>query len=145
MPDDRLLCTFRVADHLLGLDISVVQEVLRRQEITRLPLAAPAVRGVINLRGRIVPAVDLRRCLDLPPAGGGAEPSNIVVRGREDAAASLLVDEIGDVVTVPAASYERAPETMRGAARELIHGVFPLHDRLVLELDLGKVLRAAYA
>lgn len=145
MTGDRLLCTFRVADHLLGLDIAVVQEVLRRQEITRLPLAAPAVRGVINLRGRIVPAVDLRRCLDLPPAAAGTEPSNIVVRGREDAAASLLVDEIGDVVTVPASSYERAPETMRGAARELIHGVFPLHDRLVLELDLGKVLRAAYA
>ncbi|HSQ60154.1 MAG TPA: chemotaxis protein CheW [Acidobacteriota bacterium] len=145
MSDDRLLCTFRVADHILGLDIAVVQEVLRRQEITRLPLAAPAVRGVINLRGRIVPAVDLRRCLELPPPAVGFEPSNIVVRGRDDAAASLLVDEIGDVVTVAAVSYERAPETMRGAARELIHGVFPLHDRLVLELDLGKVLRAAYA
>jgi purine-binding chemotaxis protein CheW len=145
MADDRLLCTFRVADHLLGLDIAVVQEVLRRQEITRLPLAAPTVQGVINLRGRIVPAVDLRRCLDLPAAGAGIESSNIVVRGREDAAVSLLVDEIGDVVTVPASSYERAPETMHGPARELIHGVFPLHDRLVLELDLGKVLRAAYA
>lgn len=145
MADERLLCTFRVADHLLGLDIAVVQEVLRRQEITRLPLSSPAVRGIINLRGHIVPAVDLRCCLDLPAAERGEDRATIVVRGREDAAASLLVDEIGDVVTVPASSYERAPETMRGAARELIHGVFPLHDRLVLELDLGKVLRAAYA
>lgn len=144
MTDERLLCTFRVANHLLGLDIAVVQEVLRHQDITRLPLAAPAVRGIMNLRGHIVPAVDLRRCLALPEAQG-ADIATIVVRGREDAAASLLVDEIGDVVQVAESAFERAPETLTGVARELIHGVFPLHDRLLLELDLGKVLRAAYA
>jgi purine-binding chemotaxis protein CheW len=144
MADERLLCTFRVAEHLLGLDISVVQEVLRHQEITRLPLAAPAVRGIMNLRGHIVPAVDLRCCLSLPTA---TDPTaaTIVVRGRDDAAASLLVDEIGDVVRVTESTFERAPDTMGGIARDLIHGVFPLHDRLLLELDLGKVLRAAYA
>lgn len=145
MPDERLLCTFRVADHLLGLDIAVVQEVLRRQEITRLPLSAPAVRGIINLRGQIVPAVDLRCCLALPAAERGEDRATIVVRGREEAAASLLVDEIGDVVRVAEASWERTPETVQGLARRLIHGVFPLHDRVLLELDLGEVLRAAYA
>ncbi len=145
MSEERVLCTFRVAEHLLGLDISVIQEVLRQQEITRLPLAAPAVRGVINLRGRIVPALDLRRCLDLPVAEGGRHDANIVAREREDAPVSLLVDEIGDVVTVPLELCEGAPETMRAAARELIRGVFPVHDRLLLELDLGKVLRVAYA
>lgn len=145
MADERLLCTFRVADHLLGLDIAVVQEVLRRQEITRLPLSAPAVRGIINLRGNIVPAVDLRCCLALPPAERGEDRATIVVRDREDAAASLLVDEIGDVVQVTEASLEQAPETARGFARQLIHGVFPLQDRLLIELDLGEVLRVAYA
>ncbi|HEU4724167.1 MAG TPA: chemotaxis protein CheW [Candidatus Eisenbacteria bacterium] len=145
MADERLLCTFRVADHLLGLDIAVVQEVLRRQEITRLPLSSPAVRGIINLRGHIVPAVDLRCCLDLPAAERGEDRATIVVRGREDAAASLLVDEIGDVVQVADSSRERAPETVNGIARQLIHGVFPLHDRLLLELELGEVLRVAYA
>ena len=144
MADERLLCTFQVAGHLLGLDIAVVQEVLRHQEITRLPLASPSVRGIMNLRGHIVPAVDLRRCLELP-AGDGEDHATIVVRGREDATASLLVDEIGDVIQVADATFERAPETLTGVARELIHGVFPLHDRLLLELDLGKVLRAAYA
>ena len=144
MADERLLCTFRVADHLLGLDIAVVQEVLRHQEITRLPLAAPAVRGIMNLRGRIVPAVDLRRCLSLPSAEG-LSAATIVVRGREDAAASLLVDEIGDVIQVAESTFEQTPDTVGGVARDLIHGVFPLHDRLLLELDLGKVLRAAYA
>ena len=145
MADERLLCTFRVAGHLLGLDISVVQEVLRRQEITRLPLSSPAVRGIINLRGHIVPAVDLRRCLDLPAAERGEDRATIVVRGREAAAASLLVDEIGDVVQVAEASRERAPDTVHGIARQLIHGVFPLQERLLLELELGEVLRVAYA
>lgn len=144
MTDGRLLCTFRVAGHLLGLDITVVQEVLRHQEITRLPLASPSVRGIMNLRGHIVPAVDLRRCLELP-CGDGADHATIVVRGREDATASLLVDEIGDVIQVADSTFEHPPETLTGVARELIHGVFPLHDRLLLELDLGKVLRAAYA
>lgn len=145
MADDRLLCTFQVAEHLLGLDIAVVQEVLRRQEITRLPLATPAVRGIINLRGAIVPAVDLRCCLALPPAAAGADPATIVVRRRDEAAASLLVDEVGDVVQVADATFERTPDTVRGIARELIHGVYPLHDRLLLELDLGQILRVAYA
>ena len=145
MAGDRLLCTFRVAGHLLGLDISVVQEVLRRQEITRLPLSSPAVRGIINLRGHIVPAVDLRCCLDLPAAERGEDRATIVVRGREAAAASLLVDEIGDVIQVTEATRERAPETVQGISRQLIHGVFPLQERLLLELELGEVLRVAYA
>ena len=144
MSDERLLCTFRVADHLLGLDIAVVQEVLRRQEITRLPLSAPAVRGIINLRGQIVPAVDLRCCLELPPAESGQDRATIVVRDREDAA-SLLVDEIGDVVQVAEESREQTPETVHGLARPLIHGVFPLHGGLLLELDLGEILRVAYS
>jgi len=144
MADERLLCTFRVAEHLLGLDIAVVQEVLRHQKITRLPLASRAVRGIMNLRGHIVPAVDLRRCLSLPSADG-LDTATIVVRGREDATASLLVDEIGDVIRVDDSTFERTPETVAGLARDLIHGVFPLQDRLLLELDLGKVLRAAYA
>ena len=67
MAEDQLLCTFRLAEHLIGIEISAVQEVLREQEITRLPLASAAVRGVINLRGRIVPAIDLRRCFEMEP------------------------------------------------------------------------------
>jgi two-component system chemotaxis sensor kinase CheA len=81
MAEDQLLCTFRLAGHLIGIEISAVQEVLRQQEITRLPLASPAVRGVINLRGRIVPAIDLRRCFDMEPAVRVEASPNIVVRG----------------------------------------------------------------
>jgi len=140
---ERVLCTFQVAELLLGLDIASVQEVLRGQEVTRLPLAAASVRGIINLRGRIVPAVDLRRCLDLAPARDGSASATIVVHGPE-AAVSLLVDEVGDVMKVPEEAFARTPETVRARARDLLHGVFQLEDRLLLELDLGRVLQAAY-
>jgi purine-binding chemotaxis protein CheW len=144
MAGRRLICTFTVADLLLGLDIAWVQEVLRGQEVTRLPLAADAVRGIINLRGRIIPALDLRRCLGMTPAADGAGHATIVVRAS-DVPVSFLVDDVGDVIPVDDGSVERPPETMRPGARELMHGVVQLNDRLLLELDLGRVLRAAYA
>jgi purine-binding chemotaxis protein CheW len=144
MTTDRLLCTFTLADRPFGLDVRVVQEVLRHQPITRVPLAAPAVRGIINLRGRIVPAIDLRRCLAFPEHPPGAVPSTIVVQGPASIA-SLVVDEIGDVIPVPEDAFEPPPDTVPGAVRSMSLGVFSLHDRLVLELDLAKILRAAYA
>ena len=84
MAGERMLCTFHVGDLFLGLDVATVQEVLRGQEVTRLPLASAAVQGIINLRGRIVPAVDLRRCLDLEPAPAGLDPprSSCALRRR---------------------------------------------------------------
>lgn len=145
MTEDRLLCTFRLADHLLGIEISSVQEVLREQEITRLPLASPAVRGVINLRGRIVPALDLRRCFEMEPAPRKAHCANIVVRGASSSSVSLLVDEIGEVVEALASAYEKTPETLQGRARDLIEGVYKLQGELLLVLAIGKVLRAAYS
>jgi purine-binding chemotaxis protein CheW len=143
---ERTLCTCRVGALDLGIDVEHVQEVLRGQEMTRLPLASDAVRGIINLRGRIVPVVDLGRCFALEPMDGeaGAGRASIVVRTPE-AIVSLLVDEVGDVLPVSEAAFERAPDTMRASARELIHGVFKLHDRLLLELDLGRVLQSAYS
>ena len=145
MADDRLLCTFRLAEHLFGIEIGAVQEVLRGQEITRLPLSSPAVRGVINLRGRIVPAVDLRRCFEMEPLEQRDGGPNIVVRGTSSTSVSLLVDEIVDVVEAPASAYENTPETLRGRPRELIEGVYKLQGELVLVLAIGKVLRAAYS
>ena len=144
MGGERLLCTFRVADLFLALDITSVQEVMRRQDVTRLPLASAAVRGIINLRGRIVPAVDLRCCLDLAPAPEGADQATIVVRGTESPV-SLLVDDIGEVVAVSEDAFDRPPDTMRPGARELMQGVFQRDDGLLLELNLARVLRAAYA
>jgi len=145
MSEERLFCSFHLGEHLFGIEIGSVQEVLRSQEITRVPLAPPAVRGVINLRGRIIPAVDLRHCFEMGPRSGDREPANIVVRGTGSTSTSLLIDEIGDVVETTASAYEGPPPTLGGRARDLIEGVYKLQDGILHVLAVGKVLRAAYA
>src|SRR5262245_42614993 len=102
--------------------------------MTRVPLAPPVVRGLINLRGQIVTAIDLRRRLELPERPADQLPLNVVVQ-TDDGAVSLLVDEIGDVLEVPASLFESPPETVRGTARELIRGVYKVKDRLLMILD----------
>src|SRR5438128_7203570 len=96
----------------------------------RVPLAPPVGRGLLNLRGQIVTAIDLRRRLELPERPAEQLPINVVVH-TDDGAVSLLVDEIGDVLEVPENLFERPPETLRGAARELIRGAYKLAGRLL--------------
>src|SRR6185436_16995975 len=102
--------------------------------MTRVPLAPPVVSGLINLRGQIVTAVDLRRCLGLPARSGGQPSMNVIVRwdGR---AVSLLVDEIGEVVEVSETTFEAAQATVRPAMRDLVKGVYKLPGQLLLLLD----------
>ena len=138
----RQFCTFFVADLFFGVDVLHVQEVLRFQQITRVPQAPEVVEGLINLRGQIVTAIDMRRRLQLPPRDGDRTPMNIVVR-TEDGAGSLLVDEIGDVLDVDAASWEPSPENLDTNARDLIRGVYKLKDRLLLVLDTERALDLA--
>lgn len=116
-----------------------VQEVIRTQQMTRVPLAPRAVRGLINLRGQIVTAIDLRERLGLEPFGGDRHPMNVVVR-TDEGAVSLLVDEIGDVLDTEESDYEAPPETLPAAARDLIRGVYKLPGRLLLILDTEKTL-----
>ena len=135
-------CTFYVDGQYFGIDVMRVQEIIRHQEITIVPLAPPEVSGLINLRGQIVTALDLRRRLELPDRPVGQLPVNVVIR-TDDGAMSLLVDEIGDVVTIDEESFERPPDTLRGPARELILGVHKMSERLLLALDLERVLHAS--
>ena len=107
--------------------------------MTPVPLASPVVRGLINLRGQIVTAMDLRRRLDLPERAAETKPMNVVVRTGEGAV-SLLVDEIGDVVEIADDIFERPPETMTGVARELVLGVYKMKERLLLILDTDKTI-----
>jgi purine-binding chemotaxis protein CheW len=130
-------CTFYLGKLLFGVELTGVQEVIRHLEMTKVPLAPKVVSGLINLRGQIVTAVDLRRRLELEPRPAEAIPMNVVVRS-EDGAVSLLVDEIGDVVEVEEATFERPPETLRGTMRNMIRGVHKLNDRLLHVLDTGK-------
>ena len=131
--------TFFVGELFFGVDVLRVQEVLRFQQMTRVPQAPEVIEGLINLRGQIVTALDMRRRLGLPPRTGGQTAMNVVVR-TEEGAVSLLVDEIGDVVEVDSTSFEVPPENLEPAIRELVRGIHKLKDRLLLVLDIGQTL-----
>lgn len=133
----KQFATFMLDRYYFGVEVLTVQEVIRYQDMTHVPLAPPVVQGLINLRGQIVTAIDLRRRLELPLRTDGQQPMNVVVR-TSDGVVSLLVDEIGDVVETSADDFEAAPDTISGAARELVTGVYKLKDRLLLALDVER-------
>ena len=138
--DTKQFCTFYLDKFLFGVEVRKVQEVIRHLELTRVPLAPPVISGLINLRGRIVTAVDLRRRLELPPRPEGVEPMNVVIDAGEEAV-SLLVDTIGAVLSVDQSTFERPPETLTGIARDLILGTYKLKDHLLLALDIDKAIQ----
>src|SRR5262245_21668791 len=142
MEDERQYCTFYVAGHYFGVDVRKVQEIIRCQEMTRVPLAPSVVRGLINLRGQIVMAIDLRRRLEFSDRPAGQSPVNVVVHGN-DGAVSLLVDDVGDVLEIEEKLFEPPPPTLQGKARELIRGAYKLDDRLLLLLDADAVVNMA--
>jgi purine-binding chemotaxis protein CheW len=130
--------TFHVGDLYFGIDVQKVQEVLRFQETTRVPKAPPVIRGLINLRGQIVTAIDMRTRLGLPVRPLDSTPMNVVIRTAEGPL-SLLVDEIGDVVEVCAEQFESAPANLPEPQRETLRGVFKLERELLLVLDEEKI------
>lgn len=142
MPDTKQYSTFHLDRFLFGVEVLKVQEVIRTLEFTRVPLAPPVISGLINLRGQIVTAIDLRRRLELPPRPEGLKPMNVVI-DMDGGAVSLLVDTIGAVISVNESDFEKPPETLMGSARELILGAYKLKDRLLLALDIDRVIQGA--
>jgi purine-binding chemotaxis protein CheW len=137
--NDQQYCTFFLDGHYFGIPVVEVQEVIRYQEMTSVPLAPAVISGLINLRGQIVTAMDLRVRLDLPPRPEDALPMNVVIR-TDDGWLSLVVDQISDVVEVDEVAFERPPETLSGVARSLIKGAYKLNGRLLLVLDTAKAV-----
>jgi purine-binding chemotaxis protein CheW len=135
----RSYCTFYVAELFVGIDVQQVQEVLREQPMTTIPLAPATVAGLINLRGQIVTAIDLRTRLGLPPLDAAIRPANVVVRDRE-AAVSLLVDRICDVIEVDEQLREPPPLTVREEFRPLLSGAYKLPGQMLLVLDYPRLL-----
>jgi purine-binding chemotaxis protein CheW len=144
MSQEQKFCTFFVDQYFFGIEISRVQEVIRYQEMTDVPLAHPVIRGLINLRGQIVTAIDLRRRLGFPPLKAGRFPMNVVIRA-EDGPLSLLVDEISDVMDVSEDWFENPPENLNGETRVMIQHVCKLKDRLLLILDVEQLLNLEVA
>ncbi len=141
MADEQQFCTFFLDDRFFGVDVEKVQEVIRYLPITPIPLAPPVIYGLINLRGQIVTAIDLRRLLQLTDRTTDQRPMNIVVQTWEGTF-SLLVDRIGDVMQVDPTCFEHPPDTLDGIARELIQGTYKLQGRLLLTLNVEKLFRS---
>lgn len=134
-------CTFNIDDLLFGVEVKEVQEVIRTQQSTRVPLAPSVVSGLMNLRGQIVSTLNLRQRLGIDGEMVD-KPMNVVIRSA-DGPISLLVDEIGDVVEVDRDRFEPPPETLQGPQRDLMRGAFKLDGRLLLILDTEKVFKIA--
>ncbi len=131
-----------VADQVFGIPVLSVQDVLGPQIITRIPLAPPEVAGALNLRGRIVTAIDVRKRLGLPPRAKDQSEMSIVVEfGGE--LFSLVIDSVGEVLSLSADAYERNPANLDPRWREVSGGVFRLSDRLLVVLDVSRLLEFA--
>ena len=133
-------CTFRLGGHLFGVPVETVQEVLREQHLTPVPMASREVSGLINLRGQIVITIDLRERMGLPARDEGLEATNVVVRTSGDTVTSLLVDKIGDVLEPDQDRFEAPPDTVVGRVRELVTRVCKLDRELMLVLDTDKAV-----
>jgi len=132
----KQVCTFTVGEMLFGIDVPLIQEVMRPQIMTRVPLAPSVIRGLINLRGQILTAIDLRERLGMPPAPATVSGMNIVVR-LPDETVSFLVDEVGEVLNLEEDQFEEAPVTLHGAIQEVTAGIYKLKDRLLLLLNVN--------
>jgi purine-binding chemotaxis protein CheW len=136
--DEIEYVTVRVGEQQFGIPIARVQDVFMPERLTRVPLSPPEIAGVLNLRGRIVTAVDMRRRLDLPPHEGGTLIAvGIEQRGE---AYALIVDTVGDVIKLPAAGREPNPVNLDPCWSRVAAGVHRLEDRLMIVLDADRVL-----
>ena len=133
-------CTFWVGELFIGIEVSRVQEVLNQSVITPVPLAPGHVKGLINLRGNIVTAIDMGLRLDVGPAGSVDGTMMHVILNDDQGLLSLVVDRVGDVVQVDRETYENPPDTLQGEARRLIRGAFKLEDGLLLDVDVDYVV-----
>jgi len=134
------LATFFLSGEEYGVDVRLVQEIIRVSEITQVPRAPGFIKGVINLRGRVIPVLDLKRKLGLGEVAESARMSRIVVVKVKERLVGLLVDGASQVLKVPVASIEAAPEEVVEIDANYLRGVAKLEDRLIILMDLPKVL-----
>jgi purine-binding chemotaxis protein CheW len=136
----REFVTMIIDNQIFGIPVLQVQDVLGPQKITRVPLAPKEVAGSLNLRGRIVTAIDVRTRLGLPPRDGNSVNMSVVVDyGGEFY--SLIVDQVGEVMGLAAKDYEKTPATIDERWREISDGVYRLKDSLLIVLDVKRLLR----
>ena len=131
--------TVIIAGQRFGIPVLQVQDVLREQAVTHIPLAAPEVAGSLNLRGRIVTAIDVRRRLNLPDREDNESNMSIVVE-HKDELFSLVIDSVGDVLSLRDENFEKNPGTLDPAWRNISTGIYQLDDNLLIVMDVSRLL-----
>ncbi|MGE0225770.1 MAG: chemotaxis protein CheW [Acetobacteraceae bacterium] len=142
--EEQVFVTLTVADQLCGVPVLGVRDILGEQAITRIPLAPPEIAGSLNLRGRIVTAIDLRRRLQLPAAPSGEKRMSVVAEQGGELYA-LLVDQVSEVMSLKSSAFEQNPPTLTKTWAAFSTGVYRLDGRLLVVLDVGKLLNMADA
>lgn len=137
---EEQLVVLQLAGETYGIDISCVQEIIRMQPVTRVPRTPQFVEGVINLRGRIIPVIDLRKRFGLPLAEATGS-SRIMVVEVGAVVVGLIVDSVSEVLRLPQENIEPTPPIVSGVDTAYLRGVGKWNDRLVILLDVAKVLR----
>ena len=137
--EERQLVVFQLGAELYGVDIARVHEIIRLQSITRVPRAPSFVEGVINLRGKVIPVVDLRRPLGLPTSEHTRATRTVVVE-IGDQVVGIIVDSVSEVLRVSTSTIEPPSPVVAGIDSEYLHGIAKLPERLVILLDLDRVL-----
>lgn len=137
--EQRDYVTLTIADQLFGIPVLTVQDVLGPQNIARVPLAPKEVAGSLNLRGRIVTAIDVRPRLGLPNREGGKSAMSVVVE-HESELYSLLVDSVGEVLSLNSRDYQRNPPTLDPRLRDFSDGIYRLNGSLLVVLSVASLL-----
>ena len=137
--DEKEFITMKVDNYLFGISVLAVQDVLRSHTIIPIPLSPPMVAGALNLRGRIVTAIDIRKRMGLPPSESERPPMHVVVNYRDELF-SLLVDRIGDVKTLSMHQFEKTPSNLQDDWADMSAGVFKLDDALLVILDIPGII-----
>lgn len=128
-----------VSGQKFGVPVLQVQDVLREQNVTRVPLAPREVAGSLNLRGRIVTAIDVRRRLGLPDAPEAYTGMSVVVE-HNDELFSLIIDSVGDVLSLENNQLEKNPGTLDPSWRDISNGIYQLESELLVLMDVAKLL-----
>lgn len=137
--EDQVYVTLTVAGQLCGIPVLGVRDILAEQPITRIPLAPPDIAGSLNLRGRIVTAIDLRRRLHLPPPEAGQKRMSVVAEQGGELYA-LLVDQVSEVMSLDPGLLERNPPTLEHEWAAFSNGIYRLDGRLLVIMDVARLL-----
>jgi purine-binding chemotaxis protein CheW len=140
--DSTEFVTFQIGQRLFGAKVIDVHDVFKLQAITPAPLARPDIAGLLNLRGRIVTAIDARRRLGLAPRETDIKGAIAIGIERDGENYCLIVDAVGEVMRIPASRFEDNPVNLDPSWRDICRGVYRLEKGLMIELDLTKILEA---